>query len=104
MELLKLNVMTKMNVYPTMNLLKILKKVTPVLVIMVTAVTNATMNEECELSTHNCDINARCSKINGLFTCSCNLGFIGDSVTCYDVDEREKSPFDKNATYNSVGS
>ena len=43
MELLKLNVMTKMNVYPTMNLLKILKEVTPVLAIMVTAVTNATM-------------------------------------------------------------
>ena len=43
MELLTLNVMTKMNVYTSMNLVKILKEVTPVLVIMVTAVTNARM-------------------------------------------------------------
>ena len=45
MELFTLNVMTKMNVYPTMNLVEILKEVTPVLVIMVTAVTrtNVTM-------------------------------------------------------------
>ena len=49
-ELLTLNVMTRMNVSPTMNaqrmhLAKILKEVTPVLVIMVTAGTdtNVTM-------------------------------------------------------------
>ena len=44
-------------------------------------------DNECELSTHNCDANARCSNIDGSFTCSCNLGFNGDGVTCNDVDE-----------------
>ena len=50
MEVLTLNMMAKMNVYPTinaqrMNLVKILKQVSPVLVIMVIAVTgtNVTM-------------------------------------------------------------
>lgn len=50
------------------------------------------------LSIQNCDINARLSKIDSSFTCSCNLGFDSDGVTLYDDNECEKSLCDNNAT------
>ena len=38
--------------------------------------------DECTLATHNCDTNADCLNNPGSFTCSCNVGYTGDGITC----------------------
>jgi len=44
---------------------------------------------ECDMNTHNCDLNADCSNSVGSFTCSCKDGYTGDGTTgnCADKDE-----------------
>ena len=39
-------------------------------------------NDECTLGTHNCHGNATCTNTDGSFTCSCNIGYTGNGVTC----------------------
>ena len=38
--------------------------------------------DECETGTDNCDVDATCTNIAGNFTCTCNLGYRGDGVSC----------------------
>ena len=38
--------------------------------------------DECSLMTDNCDTNASCTNTPGSFTCSCDVGYAGDGVTC----------------------
>jgi len=38
--------------------------------------------DECTLGTDNCDANADCANTDGSFTCTCNVGYSGDGVTC----------------------
>ncbi|XP_072017070.1 neuropilin-1-like [Amphiura filiformis] len=44
-------------------------------------------DNECTLSTDNCDANATCTNTVGSFTCACNVGYNGDGVTCTDDNE-----------------
>jgi cysteine-rich repeat protein len=37
---------------------------------------------ECELATHNCNLNAYCRNTVGSFQCTCNRFFAGDGVAC----------------------
>jgi len=37
---------------------------------------------ECERDEDNCHQNANCTNTEGSYTCSCNLGYTGDGVTC----------------------
>jgi len=55
-------------------------------------------DNECELSTHTCDKNSRCSNIDGSFECSCNLGFNRDGFACDGADECAKLPCDQTVT------
>jgi hypothetical protein len=41
----------------------------------------------CDSESANCDQNATCTDVFDGFTCSCDLGFTGDGVTCSDDDE-----------------
>ena len=41
--------------------------------------------DECALSTHNCDLNATCSNTMGGFTCACNAGYTGDGINCFPI-------------------
>ena len=41
--------------------------------------------DECRSGTHNCDVNAVCTKTNGGFTCACNDGFNGDGTSCTGI-------------------
>ena len=42
---------------------------------------------ECETGDNNCHADASCTNTDGSFTCACNNGFLGDCVTCNDVNE-----------------
>ena len=37
---------------------------------------------ECTEGTNNCDLNAQCNDIVGLFNCTCNTGYEGDGFRC----------------------
>ena len=37
---------------------------------------------ECNVETHDCDLNAECTNIVGGFTCTCNSGFTGNGSIC----------------------
>ena len=39
-------------------------------------------DDECLMGTHNCDSSATCSNTIGGFSCSCNLGYSGNGLTC----------------------
>jgi hypothetical protein len=44
--------------------------------------------DECALdSTNDCDANAVCATTPSSHTCTCNPGYSGDGLTCFDVDE-----------------
>ena len=38
--------------------------------------------DECFDDTHDCSENARCENVLGSYTCTCNLGFVGNGQTC----------------------
>ena len=40
------------------------------------------INECASADLNNCDENASCSNTDGSFSCTCNIGFTGDGVTC----------------------
>ncbi|XP_028412675.1 uncharacterized protein LOC114535596 [Dendronephthya gigantea] len=46
---------------------------------------------ECELYTDNCDSHASCINTNGSFNCFCNFGYVGDGVTCREVETCNKT-------------
>ena len=39
--------------------------------------------DECATAVHNCHANATCANTDGIYTCTCNAGYIGDGVTCH---------------------
>ena len=43
--------------------------------------------DECLKNLHNCDINAKCANLDGGFSCACNSGYIGNGLSCDDVNE-----------------
>ena len=44
--------------------------------------------DECMTMTDNCHANATCTNMPaGSFTCTCDMGYAGDGVTCADIDE-----------------
>ena len=43
--------------------------------------------DECDLSLNDCDPNADCFDLEGSFKCECIIGWQGDGVSCYDVNE-----------------
>jgi len=55
---------------------------------------------ECDMNTHNCDLNADCSNSVGSFTCSCKDGYTGDGTTgnCADIDECQSNPCKNGGT------
>ena len=39
--------------------------------------------DECAVATdNNCNANGFCRNIDGSFSCFCNVGFVGDGITC----------------------
>ena len=38
--------------------------------------------DECERDLDNCALNAACTDTIGNFTCTCNIGYSGDGVSC----------------------
>ncbi|XP_069699509.1 fibrillin-2-like isoform X2 [Periplaneta americana] len=46
-----------------------------------------TDDDECELGTYNCDMNADCINAPGSYFCRCRDGFTGNGVSCRDVNE-----------------
>jgi len=61
--------------------------------------------DECADQTDNCDNNATCMNLPGMFLCTCNAGYSGNGVTCTDTDECATNPCDLNAACaNSAGS
>ena len=38
--------------------------------------------DECSEAVDSCDMNADCADTDGSFTCTCQLGFSGDGLTC----------------------
>ena len=39
-------------------------------------------NNECELGTHNCHLDANCANNKGSFRCTCKIGYTGNGVNC----------------------
>ena len=46
--------------------------------------TTVTDIDECdpELESHTCNGNATCENTEGSYLCTCNVGFVGNGVTC----------------------
>lgn len=38
--------------------------------------------DECEIGAHNCDMNALCVNVPGIFKCSCREGWVGNGIKC----------------------
>ena len=38
--------------------------------------------DECALRTDNCDVNADCADTVGSYNCTCNIGYIGNGISC----------------------
>ena len=38
--------------------------------------------DECAVDTHNCHADATCKNTIGSFTCTCNVGYTGNGVSC----------------------
>ncbi|XP_064901783.1 fibrillin-2 [Columba livia] len=49
--------------------------------------TGCTDVDECEIGAHNCDMNALCVNVPGIFKCSCREGWVGNGIKCIDLDE-----------------
>ena len=64
--------------------------------------------DECATDADNCHATlADCTDTDGGFTCTCKTGYIGDGISCIDVDEctEDKDNCDPNAACsNTVGS
>ncbi|CBY35675.1 unnamed protein product [Oikopleura dioica] len=46
--------------------------------------------DECDVGTHNCDVNADCFNTQAAFTCTCHAGFTDDNndgTVCTNIDE-----------------
>ena len=45
--------------------------------------------DECYINSHECDINAHCTDIDGSYICECDDGWSGDGYVgnCTDIDE-----------------
>ena len=39
--------------------------------------------DECEMSKHNCHVNADCTNAEGGYECTCINGFNGDGFMCH---------------------
>ena len=50
--------------------------------LMINVFTSLVDIDECNLDTHNCDVNANCTDTDGSFNCTCNQGYEGDGVNC----------------------
>ncbi|XP_050520393.1 fibrillin-2-like isoform X2 [Daktulosphaira vitifoliae] len=46
-----------------------------------------TDDDECEMGTHKCDINAACINNPGSYSCRCQDGFTGNGYNCMDINE-----------------
>ena len=54
---------------------------------------------------NKCDGKASCMNLIGSYDCQCSDGFVGDDLTCSDVDECMSDPCYPNATcVNTQGS
>lgn len=42
---------------------------------------------ECQRELHECDVNANCVDNIGSYDCRCNIGYLGDGFSCYDINE-----------------
>ena len=46
-----------------------------------------TVNECANAALNNCDANAACTKTVGSFTCTCNVGYVGNGTSCSNINE-----------------
>ncbi|XP_025412034.1 fibrillin-2-like isoform X2 [Sipha flava] len=46
-----------------------------------------TDEDECEMGTHRCDVNAACINNPGSYGCRCQDGFTGNGYNCMDINE-----------------
>ncbi|XP_064407551.1 uncharacterized protein LOC135352313 [Halichondria panicea] len=56
--------------------------------------------DECAMGLDNCSPNALCTNTPGGFFCTCNSGFTGNGVTCFDIDECSLST--NNCSFNGA--
>ena len=46
---------------------------------------------ECENNSHECDENALCKDTEGSYECKCDIGYVGDGLTCESDNECRKN-------------
>ena len=50
------------------------------------------VNECLNDDLNDCNVNAECTDTDTSYTCTCKAGFIGDGITCDDIDECASDP------------